>query len=496
MTTLSPEAKKLLSDKAWRLRNLYKIIDKQGNLVRFTPNKEQDVLIDAYLKKREKGELLREFQLKDRKIGITTFHCLWYFDDVCWTDNITAGIIAHERDKVEKIFRIVKVAWENMPAMYRPSARIENKNELFLEDTNSTIYIALTARSGTLHRLHVSEVAYIKDVKELRSGTFQAAKAGDITCETTANGLNHFYQTWTEPSQVWSKHFFSWLDHTEYVLKTPYLGNKKYEEYLAKIGASEEQRNWWYYTLDEMSGDFDLMRQEYPANAEEAFIRSSRSVFGDIIDVPKVIEPIREIAEAHYQISIFEEPDREAQYRLGADTSGGYSDGDYSCFYILNARTRKIALEWHGHEAPDRFGYRIEEWARKYNDAECAIEANNHGLTTITAIKDSYSNLYQRERRNTVDNTVTQELGWLTTSKSKDELIDEIKTNLRDGSVGEIPKGLKSELTTFMRKDNGDVGAEVGCFDDRVMGFGIALMMVKSSPFYKLEQKVGKYMGR
>jgi hypothetical protein len=142
------------------------------------------------------------------------------------------------------------------------------------------------------------------------------------------------------------------------------------------------------------------------------------------------------------------------------------------------------------------FGREIETYATKYNFAFSGIEVNNHGLSSINAIKDNYSELYQRERRDKVTNEITKELGWATTTSSKDELIDEIRQNLRDGSITEIPESLKRELQTFVRKDNGRVEAEEGQHDDEVIAFGISLMMCKAQPYYTLIQKKGKYMGR
>ena len=489
---LSQELKRDLKDKKWRLQNLYKIIDKQGNSVKFVPNDEQSKLIDNYIEKQKQGKLLREYQLKARQVGITTLHCIFYLDEVLFNKNKTAVIIAHERDRLEKIFRIVKYAWETMPPMLKQKAKFENRNELYLEDLNSTIYVDLNIRGGTVNHLHIAEIAYVKDFEALVTGSFPAAKYGDITCESTANGLNHFFSAWNR-EDAWARHFFSWLEHKEYHSKEPMIG--KHEAYLDKVGASQEQRNWWYQTLQDLQNDVDLMKQEYPANPEEAFIRSSRSVFGDLSDI-LILKPIREIVEPHCVIQVFEEPEENSQYSLGADPAGGYVDGDFNCFYILNTKTRKIALRWHGHEAPDRFGYVIEQWARAYRDAFVGIEVNNHGLTTLTAIKDSYPNLYQRERRDRLTNEETLELGWQTTGKSKDELIDEIKRNLRDGDVGAIPIELKRELMTFVRKENGSVEAEQGCFDDEILAFGICLMCIKANPFYELKQKVGKFMGR
>jgi len=493
MGQLTPKVFERLNSKHWRMNHLYKIVNKNRDLVQMRFNPEQEKLYRAYAnKKSAQPGLLREMILKNRQVGFSTFHLIWMLDDCIFLKNQNACLIAHEQEALEKLFRIVKTAWENMPEELRPKATLENIRELHFPHSNSTIFIALKARSGTLSHLHVSEYAKIKDVIELKSGSFQAAGAGDITVEFTGNGLNHAYTDWNENS-AWSKHFFPWTEHEEYTLKD-WAGLRNHEEYLNKLKVTEEQKNWWYAKLDEL-GDIGLLKQEYPAEDDEAFITSSRGVFSDVLETPEST-PISSLNEPHLVLDIYEEPGKEEQYVIGADPSGGFADGDFSCFYIINSRTRKIALEWHGHIAPDLFGLEIKKYADKYNQAFIGIEVNNHGLSTINAIKDLGVDLYQRERRDRVTNEITTELGWQTTAQSKDELLDEIRTNLRDGSVKTIPKGLKRELQTFVRKENGRCEAEEGCHDDKVVALGIGLMMVKASPYWVIKTKKNKFMGR
>lgn len=499
---MKERTKELLSSKWWRMNNLYKIVSKRRELITMRFNEEQTKLYAAYALKKQKGKLLRELQLKNRQIGMTTYHAIWMLDSCIFSKWQNCGIIAHEQEALEKIFRIVKTAWENMPELLKPKASLENVRELHFTQTNSTIFITLKARSGTLSHLHISEYAKIRDIEELKAGSFQAAGAGDITIEFTGQGLNHAYEDWNDESQTWTKHFFPWMEHEEYQTPEEYNGKNELEEYLDKLKVSKEQKNWYCFKLDELK-DQNLMRQEYPSTPEEAFITSSRGVFTKELEGIGILEPIETIIEANCIIEVFEKPltkeggdEYDAQYCLGADPSGGYSDGDFSCFYIINSKTRRIAVRWHGHIAPDLFGQEIAKWGKKYNSAYAGIEVNNHGLTTITSIKAEYPDLYQRERRDLVTGDITRELGWNTNTKSKDELIDELKTCLRDKSIESVPKGLLKELKTFVRKDNGRCEAEEGSHDDEVMALGISLMMCQFNPYFIYYSRKGKYMGR
>jgi hypothetical protein len=184
------------------------------------------------------------------------------------------------------------------------------------------------------------------------------------------------------------------------------------------------------------------------------------------------------------------------QYVIGGDTSGGYADGDKAAVFVCNSKSRKVAWLWHGRIAPDRLGTEIILPIAKKYKAYTGIEVNNHGLTTINAIKDDNIELYRRERRDRVTNEVTKELGWNTNAKSKDELIDNGRKILSDESITELPACLIGEMRTFVKHENGEVGAEVGCHDDLVMAWLIAMMMINVNPFYVMRKKERSYFGR
>ena len=511
---LSQRDKERLRSKRWRMNHLYKVINKKGQIVTFKFNAEQESLFSRYEKRKKRDEYgLRENILKDRQIGITTFHCIYNLDEVVWNKGRTAVIIAHEREALEKIFRKVRFAWESMPEPFRPVAEMDNKRELSFNEIGSNIYIALKVRSGTVHHLHVSEIAYIPEQDELKAGSFQSVpKTGDITCETTGNGYNKFYADWVrgKDSNLWNNHFFSWTQHEDYVSNIKKTSNK-YDEYLKNC--TEEQRNWWYITLDGLNGDFDLMKQEYPITEDDAWRSTGAGIYHDIIDIPGTLNPIVDIDRSKFPtltdedfrgMSIYEYPQKESEdvtvrrgaYVLGADTSGGYSDSDYSSFFIIETRSRKIVAKFKEKIVPDLFAHRIMRWGSEYNNAYCGVEANNHGLTVLTEMRDAgYSDLYQRERRDKVTNDLTMEMGWLTTAKSKEALVDEIRKAIRDRDVEDLPESLLTELKTFVQHKNGSLGADSGCNDDEVMAFGITLMMLRSRPYVDIKPKISKYFG-
>jgi hypothetical protein len=104
------------------------------------------------------------------------------------------------------------------------------------------------------------------------------------------------------------------------------------------------------------------------------------------------------------------------------------------------------------------------------------VEANNHGLTTLTTLKHRmYPNIYQRD---IIDSSSpdkkAKKNGWLTTRQSKLKIIDQLIGLLRDDESGIMCAETIDEMDTYILHDDGTYGAKTGCNDDRVMSYAIA----------------------
>lgn len=83
-----------MKDWKWRIENLYYIVDKNGKKVKFKPNWAQRRVLDSFW--------FFNIILKARQLGITTFFCIVYLDQVLFKANKTAGIIAHTDSDTKK----------------------------------------------------------------------------------------------------------------------------------------------------------------------------------------------------------------------------------------------------------------------------------------------------------------------------------------------------------------------------------------------------------
>jgi hypothetical protein len=118
--------------------------------------------------------------------------------------------------------------------------------------------------------------------------------------------------------------------------------------------------------------------------------------------------------------------------------------------------------------------------------------SNNHGLTTLSALRDAgYRNIYRQHRHLQRFEPKTELLGWRTTIASKALAIDELGRELRDIGILIPDADTIAELRTFVREGNGRMHGSP--FDDRTMSLAIAVQMLSHCwmPEYRVDQEPG-----
>ena len=282
----------------WRLRNLYWITDKSGKKVKFAPWPEQEKFLANLW--------FRNVILKARQRGFSTLIQIVGLDTCLFNTNTSAAVIAQDQEAATVIFRKIKFAYDNLPPMVRemlPLAR-DSASELILGN-NSSFRVATSVRSATLQFLHVSEFGkicakYPEKAREVLTGSLPAVEPNGIVCiESTAEGREGpFYDMVTtaralaDARKQLSKldyrfHFASWWDAQEYEMEpegvtlTP-KDVLYFERLEGKVGAQigPRQRAWYVKTRETLfAGDEQMMRQEYPSDADEPFEASTEGVY-------------------------------------------------------------------------------------------------------------------------------------------------------------------------------------------------------------------------
>lgn len=179
-------------------------------------------------------------------------------------------------------------------------------------------------------------------------------------------------------------------------------------------------------------------------------------------------------------LRVWEIPSVACRYVIGADVAEGLDHGDWSCAQVLNIHTGGLDASWHGHIPPDEFADVLAMLGSWFNNALVGVEANNHGLTTVTALRNlRYRAIYRRRSVDRISNKSSDQLGWLTTRTSKPLMIDELAMALKSEELGIHDKGTIAELLTYVRNERGQMSGSP--HDDRVMALAIANQMRKFS---------------
>ena len=249
----------------------------------------------------------------------------------------------------------------------------------------------------------------------------------------------------------------------------------------------------WYARQQESYTRPWMIHQEYPRDADEAFVQTGRPVF-DKLYLDKHRQLCREplppsrwpgslAGQQPGELRIWAPPEPGHRYAAGADVAEGLEHGDYSDLVVLDASGERPVevLSLHGHWPPDEFAARIDAVARVYPGVY-GIERNNHGLAVLLALKRLGTPGLFRERP--VLGKAGQVLepgrpGWLTTSVTKPLMIDELEQALRLWRVELRDERAIPELVFYQTLKDGSTGAPAGQWDDRVMSRAVAVQMLK-----------------
>lgn len=297
-----------LDNPVWRINHLYKIIIK-GN-----DDEEDEGLVIQFKMNRAQRRLVvrlhnRNLILKARQMGFSTLVCIVWLDTALFSKSpIRCGIVAQDREAAESLFRgKILYAYDNLPEPLRAVMPVTKRtaSEIEFGHNGSSIRVATSMRSGTIHRLHVSELGkicakYPDKAKEVVTGSIPAVPtSGILIIESTAEGQEGAFYEMSERARALHEsgaklspkdyrfHFFPWWEAPEYVLPA---GSVSFSPVMlryfttieGKIGRKlrEEQRAWYAATVEaDFSGDQSLMWQEYPSFPEEAFQVSTEGCY-------------------------------------------------------------------------------------------------------------------------------------------------------------------------------------------------------------------------
>ena len=299
---------KHLKDRIWRLENIYKILDKNGNPVTFELRPAQKFILQNIW--------YATLILKTRRIGSTTFWCILFLDTCLFNPDCAAGIVAHtENDAHEILENKVKYAYNNLPDVVKLMypVTIDRKDKLAFSN-GSSLYCDRSMRGGTLQYLLITEYGKMcaknpELAKEVKTGAFNTVTSGQfLVVESTAEGEAGYYFDYCQEAMrlAYAKAklnpmqfkflFLGWhMDPDNVLTSAGTVITKEDAEYFTRIEAeineladnghipplegrklSLKQRAWY---VSKKAQQGDDMHQEFPSTPDEAFKSSAEGCY-------------------------------------------------------------------------------------------------------------------------------------------------------------------------------------------------------------------------
>ncbi len=294
--------------RSWRWRifsgQLYKIIIKgeegSADVIRpFIPNEAQRMFMSRIH--------YRNVILKARQLGFTTLISILWLDHALFNANQRCGIIAHTLPDAQTIFRDkVRFAYDNLPDAIKKAIYLTKANTKELQFSNgSAVRVAVSMRSGTIHRLHVSELGKIAaqnpgKAVEIQTGSFPTVpETGVLVIESTAEGREGVFFDISSTAEDRSHspapltraevafHFFPWHSNSEYQMDpTGVTITEADMVYFANVESiigyrlSIRQKAWYISQREQtFAGNAEVMWREFPSTSEECWRRSIEGTY-------------------------------------------------------------------------------------------------------------------------------------------------------------------------------------------------------------------------
>lgn len=237
--------------------------------------------------------------LKSRQLGFTTDEAIDSFDDVLFTPNTDALLIAHDLDSAKSIFdKKIELAWKSLHPelrkLYKVDANTAQRLKFeFGDGTFSSIAVDTSGRSGTFQRVHITEFAalckkYPERARDIIEGTIPAIPlSGRVDIESTSQGAagdfyEMFMQAWErgEPTLTveYKAHFYNWTWDDEEIAKITspvsfekMIQGEKFRDYAILHQLNDIQITYYYQKFLSLNQNWNSLHREYPTTPEEAF---------------------------------------------------------------------------------------------------------------------------------------------------------------------------------------------------------------------------------
>jgi hypothetical protein len=409
----------------------------------------------------------RDVVLKPRQIGFSTIELARDLQFARTREGVQVVVVVHtDAAKVELFSRVHLM----VRCLYRwgllPEPKEATKTGFRWDDVDSSIKIieagkdaksaADKGRSGTIHRLHCTEVAFYSQPEETMVALLAAGERAEVVIESTANGTGTWFHDCVTQAQAgqfgdFAFHFFPWFAHPDYIedpraySKPPDTKRARYwEEKLRALGCDDRRIAWWRKTV--ATKKLDKALREYPCTPEAAFTESASTwLEPEHIDRLRgeVRDPIEE-RRVHRserpcgKLRVYELPEEGSQYILFADPSEGVGNNE-AALVVIEHRTSAVVAAWHDNRTkPGELAGIVAAVGRLYNTALIAVERNtwrkekgdasDGGRTTLAVLERD-----ERYPSHRIYRDANGKIGWATTGESRPLIFGDLQKSIEDG---------------------------------------------------------------
>ena len=507
------------------IESCLKIRTKSGAVIPFRLNAAQRKLYAVARRQQEAGRPVRIIILKARQLGFSTLTEGLIFHACATRPNTNALIVTHREDATANLFRMSKLFYDELPEPVKPMLRTSNAQELVFENPTrsakekaqrpglrSRLRCATAGgrgigRSDTLQCVHLSEYAFWPEGADGKAATLtgilQAVPSMPgtmVVIESTANGYEDFKERWDAAAageNDFEAVFFAWFENPEYTME-PAPGTEwtpEERELMERYALTEGQLQWRRWCIaNNCGGDLDMFRQEYPSNADEAFLHSGTGVFDNeqvILRRETAPEPIRRgdfvwdeesgtagapsptrfVPDPGGAVKIWKEPIEGHPYVIGGDTAGEGSDW-FTAFVIDNATGEQAAALRRQYSEPE-YVRQIYALGMYYNQAMIGLETNFSTYPVMKLQELGYPNQYAREREDTYTRQVKKSYGFRTDRQTRPRAIAGLVEVFSAHPRWFMDAELLGEMLTFCYNEDHRPEALAGKHDDLVMAAAI-----------------------
>ena len=518
MTISREDFERIKADPQYFFETFLYIENKDGLLVKFILKPAQILILNQILELEEQGLPVRIIILKGRQLGCSTLISAYMFWKTITRSHRRSVIVSHENKSAQFLLNMITVFYDEMPE-WKPLRRISNRNELWLSNPDKSAkkgnkglrsrIIIFTADSKQASRAfnfqyaHCSEIGFWQNASGVMLSLSQGVprKADTmIILESTANSTgNYFERTYLAAKagdNDYKPLFLCWMLEPEYRMPVPdgFEPTERERKLIKLYDMDMEQVVWMRHTIaTECEGSEEAFQQEYPFNDEEAFIAQGRKFFPpDVITEAKLYikdkniipligalwedehENIEFIENPERELKIFNVPEKKREYVIGVDAAEGVTGGTYSVAQVLDMESWQHMAVWRSRIRPVEFANVVRLLGYYFNEALLAVERNNHGLVVISELQDEYFNFY-RQRDFEHREKVKEEIGWWTSDKSKNLMLNKLLKALRSKDLIILDEVTVDELNRVIVTETGITVSE-GSYDDTVMALAVAVM--------------------